>query len=102
LTDEEIIHEAKKRIKDESFVSIKWLMSDLLKLTTDINYIDRISCKITRDKRYIKYEGHDPNGFFVTKNPFYRNETLHDIIIIIISATLSLLSGYILWRIGNR
>ena len=99
---DQILKDAKNRIKDESFVSMRWLMIDKLKVTDSINDVDMVSCKLTRHRRYIKYEGHDPNGYFVTTNPFYKNELLFQSKVAAIARGVSIIVGIIVYQYQSR
>jgi len=71
MTDKEIIKEAKKLIKEQYMVEMKYLVNDKLKLGFDINKIESLACRLTKGIRYIRFEGHDKNGVFIRKVPEY-------------------------------
>lgn len=104
MKDKEIISIIESVINDRGQIDLKERFHSL-----PDKEIDRIVSVVTGDGKYMLDITPNTKAWVLRKNPAYkkeswsdRNKFLHDIIIVLITATLSLLVGILLWRLDKR
>ena len=100
----EIISYIKQFIDKHDSVRVGYAAEQVLKTKPQNHILDKVSAAITKTNKYIR-EPANPNfpyDWNIRKNPLYKYQFRHDIIIILISSILSLAVGIILWSINRE
>ena len=92
----------KPKVKADGSVGLANAIQEFWKIEPKQAIKEQVTGRLHATGKYIVERGAETTSFLIRANPLYKNQLLHDIKVALITAALTLLTGYILWLIDNQ